>query len=124
VAYSKARFNAFHSLTIVDHSIGIPEGFGRVSIKTKGRPLSEMAHIKSIIEVKADSNCLAHDLIIAIASDKDSNYKAYIQGRKIHQDQNLLTSTSIDLSQSAGIPEIERFQVHFGHSKIVMYEGL
>jgi len=42
-----------------------------------------MAHIKrSIVEVKAEENCLAHSLIIAIAQvDKNSNYKAYRQGR-------------------------------------------
>jgi hypothetical protein len=44
----------------------MPVGFGRV--KTKGRPLSAMAHLKrSIIEVKAEQNCLAHALVIAIA---------------------------------------------------------
>jgi hypothetical protein len=52
VAQSKVRFKALDSLTIVVHSVGIPVGFG--SVKTKVRGLSVMAHIKSIIEVKAE----------------------------------------------------------------------
>jgi hypothetical protein len=103
----------------------MPVDFGRV--KTKGRPLSVMAHFKiSIIEVKAETNFLAHALIIAIAkATNDSNYKTYIQGRKIHTAvQNLLTTTGIDLSQGAGIPEIERFQDHFSQYKLVVHEGL
>jgi len=46
-----------------------------------------MMHLKrSIVEVKAEQNCLAHALVIAIAKvDNDPNYKAYIQGRKIVQ---------------------------------------
>jgi hypothetical protein len=63
----------------------MPTGFG--SAKTKGRPLSLMAHLKrSIIEVKVETKCLAHNLIIAIARiTKDPNYKPYMQGRKTHQ---------------------------------------
>ena len=70
-------------------------GFLGDGIKTKGRQLSVMAHLrKSIIQVKAETNCLAHALIIAIAKlTNDLNYKAYIQG------QNIL--------------ELERFQGHF-----------
>jgi hypothetical protein len=51
----------------------MPAGFG--GIKTKGRPLGVMAHLKrSIIEVKAERKCLAHALIIAIAKvTKDPN---------------------------------------------------
>jgi hypothetical protein len=60
----------------------MPVGFG--DIKTKGRPLSVMAHFKrSILTVKAETNCLAHALIIAIARiTKDPNYKAYMQVTK------------------------------------------
>jgi hypothetical protein len=126
VAQSNARFNALDSLTIVFHSAAMPVGFGRV-VKSKGRSVSVMAHInRSIIEVKAETNCLAHAMIIAIAkATSNPNYKAYRQGRKIHQAvQNLLTTTVIDLSNGAGIPEIERFQEHFSQYKIVVYEGL
>jgi hypothetical protein len=55
VAQPKARFNAIDTLTIVIHRVGMPVGFG--SVKTKGRSVDVMAHIKrSIIEVKAEEN--------------------------------------------------------------------
>jgi hypothetical protein len=82
VVQSNARFNALDKLVITVHSVGMAAGFG--GIKTKGRSLSVMAHLKtSIVEVKSENNCLALALIIAIAKvTNDSNYKAYIQGRK------------------------------------------
>jgi hypothetical protein len=88
-----------------------PFDFGRV--KTKGRPLYVMAHIKGIIfDIKAERNCLAHVLIIGVAKwTNDPNCNAYRQGRKILPAvQNLLTAKGIDLSNAAGIPEIEGFQ--------------
>jgi hypothetical protein len=128
VAESNARFNAFDPLTILLHSVSMPVGFGgEGAVKSKGRPLSVMAHIKkSIIEVKAETNCLAHVLVIAIAkATNDTNYNSYRRGYKIRPAvQNLPATTGIDLSQGAGIPEIERFQEHFGEYKIVVYEGL
>jgi len=72
-----------------------------------------MAHHKiSIVEVKAEENCLAHALIIAIAKvDNDANYKPHRQGRKIRSVvQTLLQETCIDLINGAGIPELIRFQ--------------
>jgi hypothetical protein len=37
-------------------------------IAAKGRSLANMAHLKkSIVEVKAKENCIAHALVIAIA---------------------------------------------------------
>jgi hypothetical protein len=74
-------------------------GFGS-GMKTKGRPLTVMAHLKrSIIEVKAERNCLAHALIIAIAKiNIDPNYASYRKGFKIHQIvDNLLATTGINL---------------------------
>jgi len=54
-------------LIVVIHSVKMPVGFGR-GMKSKVRSLSEMAHVKhSIIEVKTETNCLAHALIIGIA---------------------------------------------------------
>ena len=103
----------------------MPVGFGRV--KSKGRPLSVMAHLKrSIIEVKAGTNCLAHDLIIAIARlTNDPNYKAYLQGPRILPEvQHLLQTTGIDLQNGGGINEIQRFQDHFTEYRIVVYGGL
>jgi hypothetical protein len=86
-----------------------------------------MAHIKtSIIEVKAETNCLSHALVISkVKATNDTNYNSYRRGYKIRPAvQNLLPSTGIDLSQGAGIAETERFQDHFGEYKIVVYEGL
>ena len=44
-----------------------------------------MVHLKrSIVEVKAEDNCLAHVLVIAFAKvDADPNYDAVRKGRKI-----------------------------------------
>ena len=68
VAQSNSRFNALDTLVVTVHSIGMPVGFGRVALKPMGRPTTAMAHLKrSIVEVKAEENCLAHALIIAIA---------------------------------------------------------
>jgi hypothetical protein len=81
VAQSNARFDALDRLIVTVHSVKMPVGFG--GIKTKGRQLSVMAHLKkSIIEVKAEQNCLAYALIIAIARlNDDPNYTAYRHDR-------------------------------------------
>ena len=68
-----------------------------------------MAHLKKIIvEVKAEENCLAHALIIAIARvENDVNYKAYRQGRKIRPVvEALLQQTGIDLTGGGGSPNL------------------
>jgi len=102
-------------------------GFGKTVLKSRGRPLSVMAHLKkNIVEVKAKEHCLAHAFVLAIVKvDKDPNYKAYIRGRKIlHVVGILLETTGIDLSNDAGIHELVRFQEHFREYKIVVYRGL
>ena len=66
-----------------------------------------MVHLKrSIVEVKAEENCLAHALIIAIARvDNDANYTAYRKGRKICPIvQTLPKETGIDLINGGGSP--------------------
>jgi len=80
VVQSNARFNVLDKLVVVVHSVKMPVGFGHIKIKgtplsvmahlkIKGTPLSVMAHLKRrIVEVKAEKNCLAHALIIAIAN--------------------------------------------------------
>jgi len=86
----------------------MPAGFG-YGFKTKCRTFSVMAHLKeSIVEVKAEENCLAHAIIIAIARvDNYGNYKAYRQGRKIrHVVQALLKETGIDLTRGGGSPNL------------------
>jgi hypothetical protein len=102
----------------------MPVGFGGDGIKTKGRPLGVMANLKkSIIEVKAETNCLAHALIIAIAKiTNDPNYVPYRKWRKIHNVvDNLLATTGINLENVGGIPDLERFQDHLDQYKIVVY---
>ena len=126
VTQSNARFNALDTLTVL-HSVKIPADFGYAGIKTMGRPISVLAHLKkSIVQVKAETNCLAHALIIAIAkATKDQNYKAYMQGQKIYPKlDQLLAATGISLDNGGGIPELERFQDHFRHYNIVVYTGL
>jgi len=105
----------------------MPVGFGRKSIISNGRPLAEMVHLKrSIIEVKAKSDCLAHALIIAIVRiTKDPNFIAYRRGYKILQKvQHLLQTTGISLQHGGGIQELQKFQDHFSEYRIVVYGGL
>ena len=59
VSQSNARFNALDTLVVTMHSVKMPAGFGRVALKSRGRPLSVMVHLKSsIVEVKAEEKCL------------------------------------------------------------------
>jgi len=105
----------------------MPVGFGRVAMRTMGRPLSVPAHIKKIIvEFKDAGNCLAHALIIAIGKvDNNSNYESYRKGWKIYPVvRNLIETTDVDLANGAGIPELARFQEHFREYKIAVYQGL
>ena len=127
VSQSNSRFNALDTFFVIVHSVKLPVGFGKNAITSRGRPLSVMAHLKrSILDVKAEDNCFAHALVIAIAKvDEDPNYDAFRKGREIrHVVQTLLESTGIELSNDAGIPEIIRFQEHFREYKIVVYHGL
>jgi hypothetical protein len=81
VAQSNARFDATDTLIVDVHSVRMPVGFGRRNTKavtTQGRPLSNLVHLKhSIVYVRAEQDCLAHALVIAIAKiTGDANYKA------------------------------------------------
>jgi len=81
---------------------------------------------RSIIEVKAKSDCLAHALILAIAritSDRDynSNRKGYKILQKVKQ---LLQTTGISQQHVGGIQELQRFQDHFSEYRIVVYGGV
>ena len=71
-----------------------------------GRPFSVIAHLKSsIVEVKAEENCLAHALIIPIVRvEIDPNYR---KGRKIRPIvQALLQQTGFDLTNGRGSPNL------------------
>jgi hypothetical protein len=83
VAQSNAKFNAMDKIVIDVHYVPMPVGSG--GITTQGKQTSELAHTKtSIVRVKAEKNCLAHVLVIAIAKlTKDLDYKAYRQGKNI-----------------------------------------
>ena len=86
-----------------------------------------MAHLKtSIIEVKTETNSLAHALIIAIAKlTNDPYYRAYRMGRKIYPKvSQLLETTGISLDNGREIPDLECFQDHFRQYKIVVYAVL
>jgi hypothetical protein len=127
VAHSNSRFDVSDTLFVKVHSFTMPSGYGKCAMKKKGRPLSVMAHLKrSIVEVKAEENCLAHVLIIAIAKlENDAAYTSYRRGCRIRPVlQNLLETTGIDLSGGAGIPELVRFQEYFREYKITVYQGL
>ena len=113
MAQSNATFNALDTLTVAVHAVRKPVGYD--GVKMKGRPLSMMAHLKrSITELKAGANYLAHALILAIAKvTNDPDSKVYIR----------LETAGTRLTKGAGIPEHERFQTHFREYKIVVYEG-
>jgi hypothetical protein len=126
VTQSNARFKAMDKLVVTVHSVKLPAGSGRA--KTKGRQIDNLAHLKrSIVRVDADTNCLTHALVIAIAKvNNDPNYNTYRRGFKIHPEvRSLLDTTGIDLSNGGGISELESFQDHFRDQyKIVVYTGL
>ena len=122
-----SSFNALDTPTVVGHSVKIPVSFGEDGIKRKARTFASLVHLKrSIIEVGAEDNSLAHAPIIALARiDNDPNYKIYREGRKILPlIQQFLETTVIDLKNVAGITELRRFQEHFRDYKIVVYAGL
>jgi len=105
VAHSNARFNALDKLVMTVHSVKMQIGHRRIA--TKVRPLETMAHLKrSIVEVKAEENCLAHALIISIAKlTNDPDYKAFHQGNKIRPIvDHLLAMTGIDLTNGEESP--------------------
>jgi hypothetical protein len=95
----------------------MPIGFGG-GIKRKGRPLAYMVHLnRSIIETRAEENCLAHALMIAIAMlNNDPNYTAYRKEWKIRpMVKQLLETTVFDLKNGARIPDLTRFQDIFAN---------
>jgi len=113
VAQSNARFNALDKLVVVVHSIKMSVGFGK-SVRSKGRTLAEMVHLKrSIIEVKAKTDCLAHALIIAIARiTKDSDYNSYRRGLRYFK------RFGIYCRQQVSIYKTEEVSQNSGDSKI------
>ena len=127
VIFSNSRFNALDTLVVTVHAVKMPVGFRKHSIKSSGRPLSVMAHLKrSIVEVQSEENCLSHALIIAFSRlEKDPKYNSYRSGFRIRPVvQTLLKTTGIDLSNGAESPELVRFPEHFREYKIFVSHGL
>jgi len=117
VSQSTSRFNALDTFVVKVHSVKKPIGYGKHAINSMGRSLSVMSHLKSsIVEVKAEENCLAHALLIAIARvDNDGNYTAYRKGRKIRPVlQALIKETRIDLTSGGGSPNLTDSKNIFG----------
>jgi len=115
------------TLIVTVHSVKLPVGFGKQAMKNMGTPLPVMAHPKkSIVEVKAEENCLAHALLITIGKvDNNANYKPYRQVRKIRSVvQTLLQETGINLPNDPGIPQLVRLKEHCRHYKITVYQSL
>jgi hypothetical protein len=109
------------------HSIKMPGGNGGSKIASKGRPLEIMERLKkSIVQVRVESNCLAHALVIAKEKvDGDPNYNSYGRGcKKYPIVDRLLETTGVDLSTGGGVPELLRFQEHFKEYRIVVFGGL
>jgi len=120
VTHSNARYQALDTLNVYVLSVKMPVGF-RKTETSKGRPLSVMAELKrSIVEVKAEENCLAHALVIAVAKvTNHPNYNVYRTERKILPNVlELLRMTGIDFRRGAVIPKLqaytssEKFQGH------------
>jgi len=75
VRQSNDRYQALDTLTFHVHSFKMPVGFGKA--EKRGKPVSVMAHLKrSMVEVNAEENCLAHALLIALGKVTNGpNYK-------------------------------------------------
>jgi len=125
VAQWNDRFNALDTLVMTVHPVRMPIGHSKIT--SKGRPLEIMARLKrSIVQVKAESNCLAHALVIAKAKvdGDDKNYQWYRRGNKTRPVVDcILETTGIDLSRGGGVPDLIRFQEHFKEYRIVVFGG-
>ena len=127
VVQSNTRFNDLGRLVVVVHWVAIHVRFRSVAVKTKGRQLAVLAHLKrSIIEVIAKEKCLPHALIIEIARfEKDPNYASYRRDAGFFPVVNhLLRTTGIDVSNGGGIRDPTRFQGHYTKKRIIVYGGL
>jgi len=111
ITQSNSRFNALDRLIFEIHCVKMSVGFGG-GIKTKGRSLAALAHLKTrIVKVKSETNCSAHALIIATARiTNDPNYKSYRDGFKLGPVvRQLLESTGINLEQGGCNREFTQF---------------
>ena len=65
VSQSNARFNALDKLMMTVHSVRMPVAFGKWGIKSSGRPLSVMAHLKK--------ECRGGKIIGKLSGPRDNN---------------------------------------------------
>jgi hypothetical protein len=73
VTQYNARYQELDTLMLNVHLVKMPAVNGKRAEKTKGRLLSVMVHLKrGIVEENPEENCLAHALVIAMASDERS----------------------------------------------------
>lgn len=116
------------TLVLEVHAVKMPVGFDRKdAFKTMGRQLANLVHLKrSIVEVKAEKDCLAYALLIGITKVTGyPNYTSYRKGRKIDPFvRQLLETTGVNLDGGAGIRELSQFQEHFKEYTIVVCAGL
>ena len=76
--------------------------------------------------MKAGFLFLAHALMIAMARvNGDPKYKSYRDGYSLkHPFQDLLSASSVDLTNGGEFKELEQFQNYLSDYKIVVYDGL
>jgi hypothetical protein len=125
VIQSNARFGLTDRLEVHLHHVRMPVGNG--GVKTKGRSLDVLSAIKkSIVVVKAVMNCLAYDLVIAIAQcNDDPNYVSYRDEycfRKFVEE--ILKVSGVDLTYGGGLEELQQFQQYPSNYKIIVFDGL
>ena len=109
MSHFNSRCNALSTLIVTVLSVKMPVCYGKPPIKSMGRPFSVIAHLKSsIVEVKADENCLANVLIIPnVSVEIDPNYTAYRKCRKILPVvQAVRQQTGFDLTNGRGSPNL------------------
>jgi predicted Zn-dependent protease len=129
VKQSNADFEALDTLTFHVHSVRMPVVFGRTQTPL-GSSLLAMARIKrSVVQIRAERDCLAHALVVAIARvTNDPEYRKYSDGRNkmkiLSKVTELLRATGIDLDGGGGIPELQAFQRHLSQFRIVVYYDL
>ena len=127
VVPSNARFGPSdrHEVNL-DH-VRMPAGNGRTVEKTKGRFLNVLSAIrKSIVVVKAKFLCLAHALIIVMARVIcDPKYASYRERYGLKKPvENLLSASSVQLTNGGCLKELEQFQKYLSGYKIIVYDGL
>jgi hypothetical protein len=118
VTQSNADFEALDTLTFHVYSVRMPVGFGRTQTP-RGRSLLAMAHIKrSVVQIRAERDGLAHALVVAIARvTDDPEYRKYSDGRNkmkiLFKIMEFFRATGIDLGGGGGSQNYRPFNVTY-----------